>query len=185
MRAGRDRLAGAGLAVLLAGAVLAGPAGCKNKAAEMSRYPYFLTTLNERWEIARASLGSDKPDISYVVVLLKDLDGAAEALEWSYHGSNRDQAIAKLKDVAAKFRQDLSDKVDLRRRRAGPPGLPTVPADGRPEVGLPGSATGAASSAGGYHSSGLISRVWKVASPTQRSLSAGPRARAWKASWSP
>ena len=114
MRAGRDRLAGAGLAVLLAGAVLAGPAGCKNKAAEMSRYPYFLTTLNERWEIARASLGSDKPDISYVVVLLKDMDGAAEALEWSYHGSNRDQAIAKLKDVAAKFRDDLSDKVDLR-----------------------------------------------------------------------
>ena len=104
----------AGLGILLGAAALVGLAGCKDKAEEMSEYPYFLKMLNGRWEYARASFKTDKPRIGFVVVLLKDIDGAVEALEWDYQGANKKEATAKLKDVAKKFREDLADKVDMR-----------------------------------------------------------------------
>ena len=104
----------AGLGILLGAAALVGLAGCEDKAEKMSEYPYFLKMLNNRWEFARASFKTDQPRIGFVVVLLKDMDGVAEALGWDYQGANKDEATAKIKEVAKKFRQDLADKVDMR-----------------------------------------------------------------------
>jgi hypothetical protein len=105
LHAGRRALAGVLLAMVLV--------GCEDQADKMSKYPYFLKTLQDRWPVARGSLASDKPNISFVGVLLKDMDGAVAAMDWNYNRPNRDEAIAKLKKVAADFRKDLEDKVDM------------------------------------------------------------------------
>jgi len=98
-------------AAILLAAVL--PIGCSDPVEEMSRYPYFLNMLEDRWPKARESLASAEPNVSFVAVLLLDMDGAARAMEWNYQRDNRDAAIAKLKEVSAAFRKDLADKVDM------------------------------------------------------------------------
>ena len=107
-----------GLSVLLWAAVLAGLAGCEDRADKVSEYPYFLNVINKRWEIARTSLKSDKPDINYVVVLLRDIQGVCESMDWSYQGANRDEAIARIRDITKKFSDDLHTKVDMRFEQA-------------------------------------------------------------------
>jgi len=90
-------------------------AGCKDEMKEMSEYPFFIKGLDERWEIARQSLQSDKPNVSYVAVLARDLDDVHETLQGSYHKPNRDQAVAKVAEIAKAFRADLTKLVDMRR----------------------------------------------------------------------
>ena len=102
------------LSVVLAWLAVSGLPGCGGRAKRMSEYPYFVKTLNRRWGVVLGSFRSDKPNISYVVILLKDLAGAQEAMESSYHESNRATAIAKLDEVVEKFEADLRTKVDMR-----------------------------------------------------------------------
>lgn len=103
-----------GLGILLAPLLLASLAGCKGKADTMSEHPYFLRTLDDRWEIVRKSFQSDKPEIGYSPILLKDLSGAVGAMKRTYGKPNRDQAIAKLEALTKKFRAELKTKVDMR-----------------------------------------------------------------------
>ena len=70
--------------ILLASLLLAGLAGCKGKADRMSEHPYFLETLDRRWKIVRKSFQSNKPEISYSPILLKDLSGALESMKRTY-----------------------------------------------------------------------------------------------------
>jgi hypothetical protein len=102
------------LSILLASLLLAGLAGCKGKTKKLSEHPYFLDMLNKRWGVVRGSFQSENPDIGFCPVLLKDLSGAAEAMSRTYHGPNRDQAIAKLKELTGRFRADLDTKVIMR-----------------------------------------------------------------------
>ncbi|HET6427741.1 MAG TPA: hypothetical protein VFJ30_04985 [Phycisphaerae bacterium] len=88
-------------------------AGCSKEADTMSRYPYFIETLNERWVIIRASFASDKPNISLPAVLLTDLVGTVEAMEGTYSGPNRDAAIAKLKEVYTQLYAELDAQLVL------------------------------------------------------------------------
>ena len=90
------------------------PMGCSDPVDEMSRYPYFLKMLEHRWPTARESLASAEPNVSYVAVLLMDMDRAAESMGWNYQRDNREAAIARLKELAAAFRKDLADKVDMK-----------------------------------------------------------------------
>lgn len=80
----------------------------------MSRYPYFIETLDERWNVVLKSLRSDNPDVGFVVILLNDLAGAQQSMKASYNEPNRDAAIAELEGMTGKFRAELSTKVDLR-----------------------------------------------------------------------
>ena len=102
------------LGILLASLLLAGLAGCKGKADTISEHPYFLKVLDKRWDIIRKSFQSDKPEISYAHVILKDLSGAVYAMKRTYTKPNRDQAIAKLEAFRKKFKAELLAKVDLR-----------------------------------------------------------------------
>lgn len=102
------------LSILLASLVLAGLAGCKGKAETLSEHPYFLRMLDNRWGIIRKSFQSDKPEIGYSPIILKDLSGAVGAMKRTYTKPNRDQAIAKLEAFRKKFRAELEAKVDMR-----------------------------------------------------------------------
>jgi len=90
------------------------PAGRKDKMKEISEYPFFIKGLDERWRIARRSLQSDKPNVSFVAVLARDLDDVHETMQGSYHKPNRDQAVAKAGEIAKAFRADLAKLVDMR-----------------------------------------------------------------------
>ena len=100
-----------GLLALLAAADLA---GCRSKAHQMSRYPYFIEMLDRRWGIARDSFRTANPTVGYVAVLLKDLTGAIEAMQATYHGPNKEQGIAQLQEITRQFREDLSTQVEMR-----------------------------------------------------------------------
>lgn len=103
------------LAVMTIAVLCAIPVGCSKEADTMSRYPFFIETLNERWVIIRASFASDQPNISLPAVLLTDLAGTVEAMEGTYSGPNRDAAIAKLKEVYAELYTDLDAQLVLGR----------------------------------------------------------------------
>jgi len=103
-----------GTGIVTAAVILSALAGCKSKAKEMSTYPYFIKMMDSRWDFARNSLGSAEPDVSFCPVLLKDLDGIVEAVEATYHRSNKQQLIDKVKDIARSFRADLDPQVDMR-----------------------------------------------------------------------
>ena len=100
--------------MLLASLLLAALPGCKGKAEKMSEHPYFLKMLDKRWGIVRKSFQSDNPNISYAPVLLKDLSGAVDAMKRTYTEPNRDQAIAKLKELHRKFKAELRSKLEMR-----------------------------------------------------------------------
>ena len=102
------------LSILLASLLLAGLAGCKGKADTMSEHLYFLRTLDRRWETIRKSFQSDKPNISFCSVLLRDLSGAVGAMKRTYTKPNRDEAIAKLEALTKTFQAELETKVDMR-----------------------------------------------------------------------
>ena len=87
------------LSILLASLLLAGLPGCEDKAGEISEHPYFLRMLDNRWEIIRKSFKSDKPEIGYSPIILKDLSGAVEAMERTYTKPNRDEAIARASEL--------------------------------------------------------------------------------------
>lgn len=89
-------------------------AGCSDEADRMSRYPYFIETLNGRWEIIRKSFASPQPDIGYAPVLLKDLSGALEIMEKTYSGSNRDAAVVKLREVYSQLYAELHAQLLMR-----------------------------------------------------------------------
>jgi len=89
------------------------PAGRKDRMKEMSEYPFYIKGLDQRWRIARKSLKSDKPNVSYVAVLARDLDDVHEALHRSYHKPNRNQAVARAAEIAKAFRADLAKRVDM------------------------------------------------------------------------
>jgi len=103
-----------GLIVLASALLLAGAAGCKDEMKEMSEYPFFIKVADERWEIARKSLKSDKPNVSYVAVLATDLDEIRGRLEATYDKPNKDQAVAKVAEIGKAFRADLAKLVDMR-----------------------------------------------------------------------
>ncbi len=107
-----------GLGILLASGALAGLAGCQVRADKVSEYPYFLRVIDKRWEISRASLKSETPDINFVVILLRDLQGVCDSMDWSYQGANREEALAKVRDVRKKFSDDLHTQVDMRFEQA-------------------------------------------------------------------
>ena len=109
----RTRAGVIAMGLLAAGLVVVAPSGCKNKAKEMSRYPYFVRMMDDRWEIALGTIRSGQTNIHYCPVLLKDLTGMAETMEVSYNGPNRDQAIAGIRDIAKTFRDDLGSQVDM------------------------------------------------------------------------
>jgi len=92
-------------------------AGCKDEMKEMSEYPFFIKGLDERWEIARKSLQSDKPNVSYVAVLATDLEEVRDRLKTTYHKPNKDQAVGKVAEIAKAFRADLAKLVDMRYGR--------------------------------------------------------------------
>ena len=102
------------IGILLGACLLAGLVGCKDEAKEMSRYPYFIKTLDRRWGIARKAFQSEAPGLNICFVLVQDLDGAVGSMEYSYHRPNRDEAIARLKAIAQAFKADLSKTVDMR-----------------------------------------------------------------------
>jgi hypothetical protein len=99
------------MSVAVLGAVLA---GCSDEADKMSRYPYFIEMLNDRWEIIRKSFASPQPNIDYAPVLLKDLSGALESMEKTYSGPNRDAAVAKLKEVYSQLYTELHAQLLMR-----------------------------------------------------------------------
>ena len=88
--------------------------GCKSEARRMSEYPYFIRTLDARWQVAREGFRTGNPNVSIVAVLLKDLAGAGDSLRLSYDGPNKDRAIAELTQVARQFQEDLAAQVDMR-----------------------------------------------------------------------
>jgi len=100
------------MSILLGSLLLVGLPGCKDKAKKMSQYPYSLEKLDKRWGIARKSFQSDKPEIIFGRVLLKDLDDVLEAMQRTYKASNSDEVIAKLKELHRKFRADMRAMLD-------------------------------------------------------------------------
>ena len=119
MRAGRAWAMSVAVAAVVSACVAAvWLGGCRDEVKDMSRYPYFLETLDGRWPVVLASFQSAEPNLDFVPVILKDMEGAAEAMDWSYNEANREEALAKLKSVAKNFRADLSDKLDIRFEKA-------------------------------------------------------------------
>ena len=111
----RVRLSILAVSLPLAGlAGLAGLPGCKSETETISGHPYFLKMLDNRWEIIRKSFKSDKPEIGYTPIVLKDISGLVDAMRRTYTKPNRDQAIAKLEAFRKKFRAELEAKVDTR-----------------------------------------------------------------------
>ena len=86
-------------ALLVLAAMLFAPIGCKSEMDKLSEYPFYLTTLNDRMELAAKSLPSDKPNLNLPYTLVSDMDSAVLAMEDTYRGANRDAAIAKLKEI--------------------------------------------------------------------------------------
>ncbi|KKL89778.1 hypothetical protein LCGC14_1911300 [marine sediment metagenome] len=99
------------IAALLA--VAAAP-GCKDEAKAMSRYPYYITTLDRRWEVARESFRSAKGgNVGLSIVLLKDVKGVILTMKSGYDEPNRDAAIASLEKLARSLRAELAKQIHL------------------------------------------------------------------------
>ena len=101
------------LCAITAALVLASLCGCRDKAKQMSRYPYYLTTLDERWEVARESFRSAEPNVGLSVVLLKDIEGAIVTMKKGYNAPNRDAAIAKIEALWRDLRAEFNRHIDL------------------------------------------------------------------------
>ena len=100
--------------ILLGTCLLGGLVGCKDEAKEMSKYPYFIETLDRRWGIARKALQSEPPGLNICFVLVQDLEGFVGSMEYSYQAPNRDEAIARLKAITQAFKADMDKTVDMR-----------------------------------------------------------------------
>lgn len=101
----------AALAALAAGVTLA---GCSDEADAISSYPYFIETLNERWAIVRESFASDTPNLNFAPVLLKDVAGTLGAMERTYSGPNRDEAVKRLTELNTQLQADLRGELLIR-----------------------------------------------------------------------
>ena len=60
-------------AILWTGLILPGLVGCGGRAKKMSQHPFFIETLDRRWNVVREKFQSENPDVGFVVILLKDL----------------------------------------------------------------------------------------------------------------
>jgi len=106
-----SRICLAGIAVAALGVTLI---GCENEAETMSRYPYFIKLLNERWGIIRESFASDSPNLNFAPVLLKDVSGTLGAMQRTYTGPNRDEAVKKLTELNKQLHTELSAQLVMR-----------------------------------------------------------------------
>jgi len=102
------------LSIVTTAIILSALVGCKGKAREMSRYPYFVKMMDNRWEFVRNSFRSPSPDLGFCPVLLKDIEGIIMAVEASYTGANKAQLIEKLNEMDRSFQGDLAPQVDMR-----------------------------------------------------------------------
>ena len=102
------------MSILLASLLLVALAGCKAKAKKMSEYPYSVEKLDKRWGVVRKSFQSDKPQLIFGGVLTKDLEDVVDAMERTYNEANRDEVMAKLKELTRKFKADMLALVDAR-----------------------------------------------------------------------
>jgi len=98
--------------LLLAGMVWA-PLGCKKVGDELSEYPFYLKTLDDRLEFAVKNLHSDQPNISLPHVLLADMNNAVVTMRDNYQGANRDAAMAKLDAVRQELERGLGTVLRL------------------------------------------------------------------------
>lgn len=87
--------------------LVAALAGCSDPKAKMSKYHYALEKINKRWETVRRSFQTEKPVIYLCPILKKDFYDLVIAMEGSYTASNRDEVIARLKEVANKYTSDI------------------------------------------------------------------------------
>jgi hypothetical protein len=87
--------------------------GCENKVEEMSEYPYYIETLTKRWEVARDSFATNEPNLSFPRVLIRDLEGAIDAMDRTYQGPNREQAISELRSMYQVLRTEFNSQLTM------------------------------------------------------------------------
>ena len=105
----------AALALVVGSACLAlSVVGCGGRGKRMSEYPYFIETLDRRWEVAREAFQRGDEGVAFAPVLLKDLSGTASAMDKSYHADNRDEVIATFNAMVKEMREALVAKLDWR-----------------------------------------------------------------------
>ena len=93
--------------LVLAGLVWA-PVGCKSAADELSEYPFYLKTLDDRFALTVKKLHSDQPNISLPHVLLADMNATVITMRDTYQGANRDAAMAKLDSIRQELERGLA-----------------------------------------------------------------------------
>ena len=91
--------------------LVASLAGCRDRAVEQSRYHYHLNKLNKRWVAVRNNFQTETPDVYLVTVLNRDFAELGAAMRRTYKGSNRDELLPRLKELAMKFSAGINPLV--------------------------------------------------------------------------
>jgi len=95
--------------------LLLAPAGCKDKAKEISSPKYLLRKQHEAWKKARETLKSDQPHLS--VLRLADhflRFRTPRQIEKAYSGDDKQQILAKLRELGKAYRDEIRPKLDMR-----------------------------------------------------------------------
>ena len=102
------------LAALLVVSLLA-PAGCKNKAKDISTPKYLLARLHEHWKAARETLESDQPNLGVLRTVNHFLRfRVPRRIEKQYGGRDKQQVLAKLRELGKAYRDQVQMKLDTR-----------------------------------------------------------------------
>ena len=102
-------------------ALVAGPialAGCKDKAKEMSTADHLLGRQHRNWAQARETLRSAEPDTELVRAAGGLLGRTVRRMKKDYAGPNKEEAIAKLEQLAGRYDAEIAPKLTMSAPRA-------------------------------------------------------------------
>jgi hypothetical protein len=96
---------------------LLGPAGCRDKARDLSKAETLLARQHELWDQARKTLQSDQPSLERLVDVAQYLGGRVQRrVEKDYSGSNKAEVIAHLDKLGQAYNEQVMSRLIVRAK---------------------------------------------------------------------